>query len=205
MKIAIKEPRYQAIALEIAKRIVSKELKVGEKLRGRTILSSEYNVSSETIRKAMRLLTNLRVVEVRERSGIYIISADAAEEYINSHLEKTKGKTLYHEIETLFFKQKELQKELYAKFKTFANINGKYEHFPFEYFHINIEDTCPYINKLIGDIPFWQETGGTILAIEHEEQLITSPNPKLILHNEDILYVLGDEDVYKKTLSLLKK
>ena len=46
-------PQYMRIARSIAQRIADGELQEGEKLSGRSKLSSEYNVSPETIRKAV--------------------------------------------------------------------------------------------------------------------------------------------------------
>lgn len=49
-------PQYMRIARSIAQRIADGELQEGEKLSGRSKLSSEYNVSPETIRKAVQVL-----------------------------------------------------------------------------------------------------------------------------------------------------
>lgn len=49
-------PQYIQIALSIARRIAGGDVPEGAKISGRSKLSSEYNVSPETIRKAVRLL-----------------------------------------------------------------------------------------------------------------------------------------------------
>ena len=61
-------PQYMRIARSIAQRIADGELQEGEKLSGRSKLSSEYNVSPETIRKAVQVLQDRAVVNVREQS-----------------------------------------------------------------------------------------------------------------------------------------
>ena len=61
-------PQYMRIARSIAQRIADGELMEGEKLSGRSKLSSEYNVSPETIRKAVQVLQDRAVVIVREQS-----------------------------------------------------------------------------------------------------------------------------------------
>lgn len=71
-------PQYIQIALSIARRIAGGDVPEGAKISGRSKLSSEYNVSPETIRKAVRLLGDMRVVDVREQSGVYVLSADNA-------------------------------------------------------------------------------------------------------------------------------
>lgn len=76
-------PQYIQIALSIARRIAGGDVPEGAKISGRSKLSSEYNVSPETIRKAVRLLGDMRVVDVREQSGVYVLSADNAKRYLH--------------------------------------------------------------------------------------------------------------------------
>ena len=47
--------QYTRIAISLAERIASGQLKEGDKLSGRSKLSPEYNVSPETIRRTLRL------------------------------------------------------------------------------------------------------------------------------------------------------
>ena len=46
-------PQYMRIAASVAERIAEGQFAEGEKLSGRSKLSSEYQVSPETIRKAV--------------------------------------------------------------------------------------------------------------------------------------------------------
>ena len=77
-------PQYMRIARSIAQRIADGELQEGEKLSGRSKLSSEYNVSPETIRKAVQVLQDRAVVNVREQSGVYVLSAEQARQCLGS-------------------------------------------------------------------------------------------------------------------------
>ena len=63
-------PQYLRIALDVAEKIAAGELEERQRLSGRSLLASEYAVSPETVRKALRLLANMKVVEVREKSGV---------------------------------------------------------------------------------------------------------------------------------------
>ena len=56
--------QYTRIAISLAERIASGQLKEGDKLSGRSKLSPEYNVSPETIRRTLRLLADMKVVAV---------------------------------------------------------------------------------------------------------------------------------------------
>ena len=68
-------PQYMRIAVSVAGRIADGQLAEGEKLSGRSKLSSEYQVSPETIRKSVQLLRDMQVVTVKEQSGVYVRSA----------------------------------------------------------------------------------------------------------------------------------
>ncbi len=56
--------KYEKIALDIAYSILNEEWKVGEMVKGRSTLSGKYSVSPETIRRALKLLEELKVVNV---------------------------------------------------------------------------------------------------------------------------------------------
>lgn len=72
-------PQYMRIAVSVAVRIADGQLAEGEKLSGRSKLSSEYQVSPETIRKSVQLLRDMQVVTVKEQSGVYVRSAGKRE------------------------------------------------------------------------------------------------------------------------------
>ena len=75
-------PQYIRIAVSVAGRIAEGQFAEGEKLSGRSKLSSEYQVFPETIRKAVQLLRDMQVVSVKEQSGIYVRSAGNARRYL---------------------------------------------------------------------------------------------------------------------------
>ncbi len=94
-------PKYIKIAIDIAQKIYNNEFKVGEKVRGRSTLSSKYNVSPETIRRAVSLLKDMQVVEVTEKSGIYIKSVENAYLFIHRFNAKNNVKELRQKIKSL--------------------------------------------------------------------------------------------------------
>ncbi|HPJ76117.1 MAG TPA: GntR family transcriptional regulator, partial [Clostridia bacterium] len=63
-------PQYQMIARDIAKRITDNEWTENQMISGRSLLSSEYKVSPETIRRALALLVDMKVVYVKKNSGV---------------------------------------------------------------------------------------------------------------------------------------
>ena len=67
-------PRYQQIAVAIAERIVDGKYPIGSKIYARSTLASNFNVSPETARKAINVLVDLEIMEVRHGSGAFISS-----------------------------------------------------------------------------------------------------------------------------------
>ena len=198
-----KEARYQNIAYEIAKRIVAKQINEGDKLRGRSVLAGEFEVSSETVRKAMRLLENLGVVEVVPRSGIYVTSEQAAQLYVEQYRKQSESYRLFRDTLNLLEEAQKNQHLLETHIKKLLE-TSKNDVFPFEFFTYKLSETDANIGKSLKEIRFWNQTTGLVLAIEYDEQLYQAPNPTMPLEAGMILYVLGDETVKKKTLSLFK-
>ena len=89
-------PQYMRIALDIANRIASGEIAERQRISGRSLLSSQYHVSPETVRKALSLLRDMDVVQVKEKSGVIILSADAARSFLSSF----KGQREQQELRT---------------------------------------------------------------------------------------------------------
>ena len=197
----VKEARYQAIAFAIAKRIMDKDLNVGDKLRGRTILASEYGVSSETIRKAINLLAKEHIVEVIERSGIIIRSTEAAQTYVEKYLVKHSHITLISRVESSYANLKRAQKTLDTDLK--ALIRGsKTQVFPFQYFAYTIPKSSSIEGQTIKDSRFQSLTGGLIIGIDNGQAFIQNPPIDFLLEAGTVIYVLGDETVQKKVEKL---
>ena len=104
--------QYREIAADIAKRIISGELTVGERLYGRSLMASEYSVSPETIRRAFRLLADMKVLEVMPQSGARVLSVDSARHYLDGAGENHSSANLSARLRELLRQQEKLAREL---------------------------------------------------------------------------------------------
>ncbi|MEG2918744.1 MAG: GntR family transcriptional regulator, partial [Clostridium sp.] len=77
-KSKITSPRYQQIAADIASKIATGHYKLGEKIYARSMLASQYGVSSETSRRAICILSDLDIVDTTKGSGVVIKSCENA-------------------------------------------------------------------------------------------------------------------------------
>ena len=98
MKQAVVPSQYLQIALDLARRIAKGELSEGSRIYGRSVMASEYNVSPETIRRALRLLADMKVVEVKPQSGAIVLSADSARRYIANFEENSAVHALRQQL-----------------------------------------------------------------------------------------------------------
>lgn len=185
--------QYLQIALDLAQRISKGELSEGSRIYGRSVMASEYNVSPETIRRALRLLADMKVVEVKPQSGAVVLSADSARRYIQNFEENADIRALRQQLKDLMAEYADLSRRmsdtvaaLVKSQDTFAVADQ-----PFPNYEVPIPKDSPLIGKSIGELKFWQSTGGTIVAIRRSQAVILSPGPYAELYAGDVMILVG--------------
>lgn len=193
MKQSVVPSQYLQIALDLATRIAKGELAEGSRIYGRSVMASEYNVSPETIRRALRLLADMKVVEVKPQSGAKVLSADSARRYIENfeegadvHAMRAQLKSLLEEYDQLSRRLTETVTALIKSRETFAAAGE-----PLPNYEVPVPKDSPLIGKSIGALKFWQSTGGTIVAIRRGQTVILSPGPYAELYGGDIIVLVG--------------
>ncbi|MBZ4647667.1 MAG: transcriptional regulator, GntR family [Clostridia bacterium] len=190
--------RYQQIALDIAQRIVNKEFSIGEKIHGRSVLASMYNVSPETIRKAVALLQDMDVLQVNQGSGIVINSIDKAYNFIQRFKYLDSVSSLKHDLEKLIEQKKQIDEELEKTLNSIIEYSDKLKNLsPYNPVEVEVSEKCPYIGSSISEMKFWQNTGGTVVALRKGDNLIVSPGPYAVLEEGDVIVVVGGNDILK--------
>lgn len=206
MSNRIVSPRYMKIAVDMAGRIYKGEFSEREKLRGRSTLAGEYNVSPETIRRAMRLLEDMEVVTVTQGSGIFVKSKEKAYRFMERFKQKESIDELKTSIKNLMEEKKIIEKEIEDKINMIIDYADKLKHSnlitPIE---ITIPDNSHIIGKNIVDTNFWQNTGATIIAIKRKKDLIISPGPYTEFKIEDIIIIVGDPYIKSRTDQFLSE
>lgn len=200
----IVRPKYQQIALDIARRIVKEEFQEGKRLHGRSNLAGLYNVSPETIRRAVSLLEDMGVVTPEQGSGIIIKSKEAAYRYIDRFNEKDTLDSLRSELSVLLESKKEIDRrfeEIIMNISEYANRLKNIN--PYNPVEIEVKKGSQVIGKSITELKFWQNTGATIIAIRRGSDIILSPGPYNEISEGDVLVLVGDEDIYKNTMDFL--
>lgn len=188
-----KTSKYEKIALDIAYSIVNDEWKMGDIIKGRSTLSGKYSVSPETIRRALKLLEELHVVEVIEKKGMLIKSKTAAVAYIKEYQSKDHVLSLRENIAKMIEEKRVIEDNMLVKLDKLIeeavllkNVGIIY---PLEF---KIPEGSHLIGRSIGDIRFWEHTGATIIGINRTGELVLSPGPKLVFFEGDVVFYVGN-------------
>ena len=182
--------QYTRIAISLAERIASGQLKEGEKLSGRSKLSPEYNVSPETIRRTLRLLADMKVVEVKEQSGVYVLSADNARRYLHNFADQTDIRGKQQQLKELLVRQEHLNRQMAALCRDILDETSQTPD-ALPNYYCRIPDDWPHSGTTVGALRFWQATGATIVAIRRGLSYIVSPGPYAELYAGDTVIFVG--------------
>lgn len=197
-------PVYKSISLDIAQRIVLGELPVNSKISGRTLLSSHYQVSSETIRKAIGLLKDENIVEVSQGKEVIVRSEKLAYDYVSKSQYLKSVFSLRQELEILLKEKQEIDQKLERTLGEIIGFSDRLSSLkPYHPVEITVSETSPAIGRTIANLQLWQQTGATIIALRRAAEMTISPGPHVILRENDVLVVVGDSQVFKRTDSFI--
>ena len=127
----------------------------------------------------------MKVVDVKPQSGAVVLSADSARRYIENFSEDADIHSLRLQLKALLAESAEVNRRMADTVS--ALVKG--------------QDTfaaagqplpnSPLIGKSIGELKFWQSTGGTIVAIRRGQTVILSPGPYAELYSGDVIILVG--------------
>jgi K+/H+ antiporter YhaU regulatory subunit KhtT len=197
---------YQSISLDIAQRIVSGEYPVHFKISGRTLLASHYRVSPETIRKAIGLLKAENIVDVSQGKEIIVLSSHHAFDYIHKYKYLKSAYSLKQDLELLLKEKKAMDDKFEGILSDIIDLSDRLRNLrPYSPADITIVESSHVVGQTIANLQFWQNTGATIIALRRDTNISISPGPHVILRPKDVLVVVGDDQVYQRTLAFVDK
>ncbi|AIM15267.1 MULTISPECIES: TrkA C-terminal domain-containing protein [Neobacillus] len=201
-----KIPTYERIAIDLANRIYNGDFKVGEKIYGRSTLASDYKVSPETVRRAIKILEDVEIVRSTKGSGIIIASRENAYKYISRFTNLASIKDLQKEMNALISERRKLDEQLFEVLSRILDYSGQLRHTnPLAPIEVEILPNCIHIGKTISEVKFWQNTGGTVIGIKRGGELIISPGPYALIQEGDVLLVIGNEKTYDRVIHFLNE
>ena len=188
-------PRYQQIAADIAAKIAGGEYKIGDKIFARSSLASQYHVSSETARRAICVLCDMKSVESIQGVGVVIQSPENAVMYVRQFDEEYTISAMKEGLIEALNEQNQRNNEIKNQLESLLDTVTRFKALnPFIPYQIELTETMNHIGKNLSEINFWHNTLATVIAIRHQEELALSPGPYARLHVGDIIYFIGQED-----------
>lgn len=181
------------VAVDVATRISRDEIKKDTKISGRSTLASEYNVSPETIRKAMRLLSDMNIVEVKQGNGIYVSSVNRAEEFIERYRVRSSVNELKENMIQLMKEREVIEDKMNETMTSIIDYTSRFknsEHITI--YECIIEYDSNAVNKTLESLEIWLNTGATVVAIKRAGFLLLSPAPYEIVQEMDRLLFVGE-------------
>jgi len=194
MRETVAPAQYLQIALDIAGRVSSGKIPEGTRLYGRSVLASEYAVSPETIRRALRLLADMKVVDIKPQSGAVVLSADSARRCIENFDQAADTRALEEQLRTYAEQYQDLGRKIQDTVSALIRNRGSFSSAePLPNFEVMVPEGSPVLGKSIGELKFWQSTGGTIVAIRRGPSTILSPGPYAQLYAGDVIVLVGND------------
>jgi DNA-binding GntR family transcriptional regulator len=98
--------------MDIAERVLNGDYREGQRVSGRSTLSGLYNVSPETVRRALTLLQEAGVVRVLPGAGVQVSSVDAARDYLAETGQYKIIKEMQEHLATMIAERNELNSRI---------------------------------------------------------------------------------------------
>ena len=199
-----KKAAYVSIALDIANKILNGEFREKQKISGRSTLASMYNVSPETIRRAIVLLEDMDVVNSSRGSGIDVISKSAAEKFIEKNKSSRYISSIKDEIRDLMQQKKKIDEQIQESFDTIFDYIERFKSdTPYTFIEIKVTADSKKIGKKINEVRLCQTTGTTMVAYRRKGETVISPGPDYVFEEGDTIVVIGSNNVYEKVYEFL--
>ncbi len=198
-------PRYIKIAQDVCGKILTGEYPEGTLLKGRSILGASYNVSPETVRKALNILEKEKVVSSKRGVGVFVDSVLHAQEFANKWRAETQIKDKYANLEKLLAEQREIEAKVNAAIDDMKDSFTYQTTEAIKFSKIEIPQDSWINGKTVGEVYFYNYTEATIVAIVDSSNTTNqSVGPDYVLHSGDkIIFVGKDSLTYDRVSSFL--
>lgn len=187
--------RYQQIAADIATKIVDHQYQIGEKIYARSLIASQYSVSSETARKAIAILADLNIVDTVKGSGVVIKSYDNAVAFLRRFRDAGTLTEFKQDAMGCLTRLAQNGNELRDAITRLVDQADRFRALnPLAPFSVQIAAETPCVGQTLSSMSFWHNTAATVVAIRRGDTLIRSPGPYAEFLAGDTIYFIGEDD-----------
>lgn len=173
--------RYATIAIDIATRIARGEYREGQKIFGRSTLAGKYNVSPETIRRALTLLQDTGIVQVSPGVGVVVKSQKAAEAFLAECGQRQILRDMQERLHRLLRERDRINNEIEKLMNELLDYTFKMAGNLQRIEEIRVLPTSPLVGKSLAEAKFRAQTGSTVLAIYRGGEEILSPQADTVI------------------------
>ncbi|AEG14823.1 GntR family transcriptional regulator [Desulfofundulus sp. TPOSR] len=195
--------RYATIAIDIATRIARGEYREGQKIFGRSTLAGKYNVSPETIRRALTLLQDTGIVHVSPGVGVVVKSQKAAEAFLAECGQRQVLRDMQERLHRLLRERDRINSEIEKLMNELLDYTFKMAGNLQRIEEIRVLPTSPLVGKSLAEAEFRAKTGSTILAIYRGGEEILSPQADTVIQAGDVLIVLAPPELKEQVYHLV--
>ncbi|MDI6812621.1 MAG: TrkA C-terminal domain-containing protein [Desulfitobacteriaceae bacterium] len=200
----MEQARYQEIALDLAHAVVMGEFHEGEKIHGRSTLAGRFNVSPETIRRAIAILQNAGVVMVNQGVGITVTSKALAEKFLKSFDQKGELHVFQDEVKRLMEQRRELDAKIESHLEKVLTYTERLMSRWLDVGEIEVSKHSAAIGKTLRELKIREHTGTTIVAIVRDGVEQFSPSPNFVLQEGDVLLAVGSNEGQQKLEGIIR-
>ena len=196
--------RYEEIAYDLAKRIACGELPAGSRILGRSSLAGTYQVSPETIRRAVAILHDRGVLQSIAGSGIRVVSKGMALEYLESLRARASLEDTGQELHDLLARRRELDDLVETTLEKLIHHVGTVAMGSRRVEEVTVKAASWAAGRTLGEIRLRSRTGATAIAVVHREQEYFSPGSDITLNAGDVVTFIGSESARERARGLLE-
>ncbi|MDO7786000.1 GntR family transcriptional regulator [Desulforamulus aquiferis] len=181
--------RYITIAADIADRIVRGEYQEGQKIFGRSTLAGKYNVSPETIRRALTLLQEVGIVQVAPGIGVVVQSVPAAQKYMQDFDQRRVLAGIHERLHELVRERDKINDEISKLMEELMEHTLQLETRLYKIEEWKVLAESPLVGLSLSESRLNESR---VLAIQRKgEEEIVDPDPDRVIQGGDILTIYG--------------
>ncbi|MDI3270490.1 MAG: TrkA C-terminal domain-containing protein [Bacillota bacterium] len=184
--------RYEEIAMDLARRIKEGELREGQRISTRSLLSAHYQVSPETARRAVALLHAQGVLQAMAGSGVVILSQAAAEEFLLSMGTRLRVVAAEEELRQLLRQRAQLDEKIESALRTVIQNTQRLLALAGDVDEVSLPSSSWAHGRSIRELEIRARTGATVLTVVRGSSEHFSPSPDFVLQGGDLIIVSGD-------------
>lgn len=194
--------RYEEIAQDLARRIAQGDLAEGTRILGRSSLAGTYQVSPETIRRAVAILYERGIVQSVAGSGIRVLSRYAAMEFVESLSARNSLEEGARELRHLLKQRRQLDEQIDSALdrvlsQATAAVASRHVE------EVAVKEGSLVVGQSLGDIRLRSRTGATAVAVSRGDADYFSPPADMLLQEGDVITVIGSDTARHRARQLL--